>query len=530
MGRLSSVRFLLFCSLLFAVRASAKPPGQQGQVTSVPSNGAATHAVLKPQKLFDTIPVSTRSEEARKYLELSLDKYENGLFDDAAVHAQHAVEQDSKFALAYAFLSFAGRRGNPDTAAQARAQALLPAAAPDEQLLVRWMTGVQEGDLLPAIVTMNELLARFPKDKHVLFLISEWLYSQQEYDRARQLMETILQVDPNFAPALNRLGHAYIETGNPDPARAIAALKRYLELQPGQPTPEVSLAEVLRSTGDDQGSVKHYSDALQLDPTSFAARLGLANTLTLTGDYSDAREQYDKAILAAQSPRDRFHAEYQKRLVDFWEGQAEQGRKALVALADESRTRKQPDAQAAIEFARVLLATNADDELLHLDSLEALLHSSVPGMGESDRNVALAAAWRERARVHALAGRAKSAAEAVRELAKLATKTRDPIVENIYESAHGYQLIAEGDFANAADELAADPWNPLVVRELVVARNKLGDSAAAEAARTRLKYLRAPTAEWYLVSHAVAGDTARQGSEEPHKPADTGCCALSRAN
>jgi tetratricopeptide (TPR) repeat protein len=530
MDRLLVVRLVISCSLLITVRAGAKSPPPQGQAAPSAFEKPVKSTVPGSQKVFGSISVSTRSEEARKYLELSIDKYENGLLDDAVVHAQHAVEQDPQFALAYAFLSFADRRGTPDPTSLAHAKALLVGATPDEELLVRWMTGVQDSDLLPAIVAMNELLARFPKDKHVLFLTSEWLYSQQDYDRARQLMETILHVDANFAPALNRLGHAYIETGNPDPAKAIAALKRYIELDPGEPTPEVSLAEVLRSSGDDQGSLDHYSQALQLDPTSFPSRLGLAGTLALMGDYSSAREQYDKAIAAAQSPRDRFHAEYQKRLVDFWESQSEPGREGLVALTDEARKLKQPYAQTEIGFARALLAPNTDEESLQLDSLETLLHSSVAGMSDSDRNIALAATWREQARVRALAGHAKSAADNVRDLAELATKTRDPIIENIYESAHGYELVAQGHLADAAEELAADPRNPLVVRQLALTQDKLGKSADAESTRTRLKYLRAPTAEWYLVSRATPANAAQQRSEGLRKSAAPDCCAQSRAN
>jgi len=49
------------------------------------------------------------------------------------------------------------------------------------------------------------------------------------------------RLDPKFSPALNMLGYAYIETGDPDPAKAVATLEHYAELQPGAPNPEDSL-------------------------------------------------------------------------------------------------------------------------------------------------------------------------------------------------------------------------------------------------------------------------------------------------
>lgn len=457
-----------------------------------------------PQRLFGTIPVSTRSEEARKFLELAIDKYENALLDDSVVHARHAAEEDPQFALAYAFLSFAARRDTPDAAALGRAKSLLSRATPDEQLLVRWLTGVQGGDLLPAITSMNDLLNRYSRDKHVLYLTSEWLYFQQDYERARSMMEATRQIDPNFAPVFNKLGYAYLETGRPDPDKAIALLKRYAELQPGQPSPEESLGQILRYAGDDRGSVEHYAQALQLDPTSISGRIGVADTLTLMGDSSTARDQYAKAFSFAEAPRDEFHAEYQKALTYFWDGQAEQGRKELDALAEKARSAKEPYAQFEIGYGRALLAASSKEELELLKSIESFLKAPIPGMAEPDRGIALASVLRERVRVTARGGQPDAATEVIHQLEALSAATRDLVVENCYESARGYVLFAQGEFENAVDELSTDAQNPLVVRQLAMAQEKRGDVAAANATRTRLKFMRAATVEWFLVTHAEA--------------------------
>lgn len=504
MNRVTARCLLLIFPSLFGVQSWAQDAAPHVEEARARTATASSHVALVTLRLFGAIPISTHSDEARKFLELAIDKYENDLLDDAIVHAKHATESDPQFALAYGFLSFAARRGTPNAAALARAKALLPLAPADEQLLVRWMTSIQDGDLLPAIMTMNDLLKRYPKDEHVLYLTSEWLYFQQDYDRARQMMETTLQIDPNFPPPLNMLGYAYLETGNPDPAKAIAALKRYVELQPGQPNPEDSLGKVLRYAGDDQGSVEHYGEALQLDPTFIAARVGLADTLTLMGDYPNARDQYDRAISVAESSRDRYHAEYQKALVFFWEGRSVEGRKLLEGLAEKARAEKEPYAQFEIGFARALLATNAVDEVAQLKSLESFLQGPVAGMTEANRNASLGAVWRERARAYASSGESDAADQAVHQLEELAAHTRDMVIENTYESAHGYALYAQGEVANAADEFATDLHNPLVLRQFILAQEKLGKSAAAEASRTRLKYLRASTVEWFLVAGSAS--------------------------
>ena len=108
-------------------------------------------------------------------------------------------------------------------------------------------------------------------------------------------MEQIIKLNPDFAPAYNMLGYAKVETGDPDPAKAIAYLKKYAELEHDQPNPEDSLGEVSRYVGDDQGSLEHYRAALKLSPTFITSQTGLGDTYTLMGDFANARAEYDKA-------------------------------------------------------------------------------------------------------------------------------------------------------------------------------------------------------------------------------------------
>jgi hypothetical protein len=86
----------------------------------------------------------------------------------------------------------------------------------------------------------------------------------------------------------------------------------------------------------------------------------------------------------------------------------------------------------------------------------------------------------------------------------LATASRDQLVRSYFESACGYLLFSRGDFSNAADELAADAHSPLALQQLAQAQEKLGNAAAAEAARTGLKYHRSSEPEWFLATHNPA--------------------------
>jgi tetratricopeptide (TPR) repeat protein len=496
------VRSLFVLPLVLAL------PGLAGAQTAatVEETGLPGSPRVNPashQKLFGAIPLSTSSADARRFVELAMDKYENVLLNDSTVLAQHATEKDRQFALGYAMLSFAARRGTPDPQALARAKQLLPQASPDERLLVRWMTGVQESDFLPAISSMNDLISRYPNDPHILYLIAEWLYFQQDYDRSRRMFEKIITLDPNFPPALNMLGYAYIETGSPDPQKAIACLEHYARLQPGSPNPEDSLGEVLRLAGHDEESIQHYAAALQIDPTFITSRVGIGDTLTLMGKYEQARIEYDKAAGIATNPRDLLHAKYQKALVYFWEGRPAQGLRSLEILAAEAEKQKEPYSQFEAGFALALLARQDLEKLQQLTLLQSRFSEPQLGMNESDRNESLATILREQVRLLASENRPAEAQSVIAKLEQLAATTRDLIVENSYESARGYLLFSQGNLRDAVDELSTDPNSPIVLQQLALAQDKLGEAAAAST-KARLKYLRASTVEWFLVTHPSA--------------------------
>jgi tetratricopeptide (TPR) repeat protein len=500
------VAMLVFSFTTATAWAQSEPP--RVEKLSARKDGKPAQPPAPAQLLFGALPVSTHSVEARQFVEKSLDEYENVMLEESLVDARKAAEKDPEFALAFAMWSFAARRDEPDAAALAKANALAAFATPEEKLLVHWMTATQSRDLLPAIQLMNDLLGKFPKDKHILYLTAEWLYFQQDYDRSRRLFEATLKVDPDFPPALNMLGYAYIETGDPDPGKAIAALRRYAELQPNQPNPRDSLGEIYRFTGNDHASLDEYTAALKIQATFYTSQLGLGDTSALMGDYDRARSEFQKAIALAPSGRDRLHIAFQRALINFWEGKPEQGRAEITALAERAAREKDPYAQYEIGLGQAFLAGNPDEEMKVLDAVEGRFTSPIQGMSENDRQTALASVMRERVRLLSLAGKTDAAATVIQKLETLAVSSRDSIIENCYDSARGFLLFAKGNYAGAVDALESDTQNPLVTRQAMLAYEELGDAAGASAAKTRLRYLRAPTPQWYLATHPATAPTA----------------------
>jgi tetratricopeptide (TPR) repeat protein len=494
MNGLLKLSFLAMTGLAAASAFAA--PQQSASRDDLPEAPAPN--APRPLRVY-AYAVSTRSAEATRLVETSLEQYENVLLDSSVDSARRAAEKDPQFALAYAVWSFAARRTQPNVAALRKAEALAAAAPADERLLVKFLTSVQHGDMLPAISSMNDLLARFPEEGHTLYLTAEWLYFQQDYERSVRTWEKLIRLDPGFAPAYNMLGYATVESGDPDPRKAVAYLNRYAELQPGHANPQDSLGEVSRYAGDDAASLQHYREALRITPTFITSQIGLGDTYTLMGDYARARAEYDKASAMCAIDRDCLHIQFQKALVWFWEGDRAAGRAALAEVERKAQAAKEP--YSLFEAGAALAAlSDGRQGFAKLAELEERFRRPFEGMSEADRNTSLAAIWRDQARREARRNRLAAAERAVAKLERLSKTSRDLVVQDSYESARGYLLFARRDYRSAAEQLSADPHSPVALKWLAAARERSGDRQGSDAAERRLRFLRAPTVEWYLAT------------------------------
>lgn len=99
---------------------------------------------------------------------------------------------------------------------------------------------------------------------HGLYLMGESLRSMAKYCEALAPLSTAAVLSPEDAHILLAMAWCYKRVGKLD--RAIAAMERALEYSPNLAILHYNLACYLSLAGEPQGSLRHLSKALRLDP------------------------------------------------------------------------------------------------------------------------------------------------------------------------------------------------------------------------------------------------------------------------
>jgi len=420
-----------------------------------------------------TLPVTTSSVKARHLYEKGMVDYENLYLERCNEEWREAVKEDPGFGLAWAWIAF--NSGNPEEVSQARAKALevAPKLTPGEQLMIAWISKVQQGNFIEGISAMNDMLEMYPRDKHLLYLAANWLLGENGNDQAQKLLEKALVLDKNFPAALNDL--AYVDARARRFKRALAEMDRYVALLPKEPNPHDSYGELSRMAGDFEASLKHYRMALKIDPDFVTSQLGLGDTYALMGNEEQARAEYDKAIRFAHNEADRLTYSMQRAMTWVREGKYAQADRDFIEIAQTAHAKAQglQEAQAYRQ-----MATYQNDEQVALRSLklaeDALHHQAT--ISASDRDDEMSRILRNRVVRAARLGNQNLANESLKQLEAMAANSRNRVIQCSYQGAAGTLLMEQKKYEEAISYLEEDQDNPVTLELMVQAYYQTGQS------------------------------------------------------
>jgi Tfp pilus assembly protein PilF len=150
-----------------------------------------------------------------------------------------------------------------------------------------------------AIIRLNEAIKEFPKSPKLLFALGVAHFKNKKHDEAAVAFQQAIQLDPKFASALAYLGLTYDETGRS--AEAVTLYNRALEADEKLAAAHYLLANALLRdpNGDLAVAEKHFTRAIEIDPTFSPGRLGLARVYMRTERFEQAAPQLE-AVVAAE--------------------------------------------------------------------------------------------------------------------------------------------------------------------------------------------------------------------------------------
>jgi len=447
-----------------------------------------------------SLPITTASAKARELYVKGMEDYENLYLERCNDDWRAAVIEDPNFAIAWAWIAF--NSGNPQEVSEARARAkdLAPRTTPGEQLMVAWIVKVEEGDFLGGITAMNDMLATYPRDKHLYYLAGNWLMGENGNDQARHMMEKALSIDKDYPAALNDL--AYVDARDRQFTKAFEAMDRYLALLPKEPNPQDSYGEIKRMAGDFESSLAHYRSALKIDPDFITSQLGLGDTYALMGNQEQARIEYDKAIRFAKNEADRLNYNMQKAMTYVRDGKYDEADKRFQEIAATAHAKNQ-DLQEA-QALRHMAEYQADDNiaLKHLKlAEESLDHRATISM--SDREEELSRILRNRVVHAARAGNQPLADKSLQQLETMANGSRNRVIQSSYHGAAGTLLVDQKKYEDAIAHLEEDQENPFTMELLVQAYYQTMQTDKLHETEARLRGTNMPTMEQAIVVPAA---------------------------
>ena len=485
-------RWVFFALLAAAISAAA--------MAQTPKAGAGS----------ERMPITTSSPAARALFEQGIVAWENLHIPQALQCWQDAIKKDPNFLLAHLYIS--ERIPDPDQQAAERKKvlALMDSVTPDERLMAEWILDESRDDTIGTLAAMNELLARYPRDKHLYWFAALTMGANyHQWERAAELAEQAVRVDPDFAGALNNLAYDYAFEGKFD--QAFPVMRHYIEVLPTEPNPQDSYAEILRMAGRFDEAVEHYHASLKLEPNFGESLLGLADTYALMGREDDARAQYEVAIQHA----------YTRAYAVQWK---------LKWAATWLREKHFNDADAAFQAAA---------KMAHENSVGVLEAEAYRTMALYQQDEAAAARWLQKAREsldhphdtsqiarqQQLAlilrtsiyravqrGRMADAEKTLEQLSKIAAASHNPSIDVAFHASSGMVLMAKRKWLEAIPHLEEDANDPYSMELLVSAYQKAGLPAKAERTAKELAALNAPSVEQALV---VPEFRAKRSQKQP---------------
>lgn len=282
----------------------------------------------------------THSIEAFRWYSEGLENRDKLLYAEAEKWFEKAVDADSTFSAAQLKLGeIKMALGKVDEAMKVleTSRRFAKKLSTSDELLLKFYEYNLNGDIANVLKTLEEFVAYAPYDIEIRMRLASFYRHLEEYDKAIQEYEAILELDPNRKLAYNEL--AYIYAGRGDFTTALKKIEKYAELAPDEPNPHDSHGEILMRSGRLDEAEEHFEAALAIRSDFMTSAENLVNLYSELGDLKQALHYSDESIKYARSPNEKTNS-YASRARLLWRyGKIKDAEKSIKkAIASKSKS------------------------------------------------------------------------------------------------------------------------------------------------------------------------------------------------
>ena len=249
------------------------------------------------------IPITTKSDEARKEYMLGRDQTDRLQTHEANGHYDKAIAADTGFAMAYVQRAAGSGSTAEFMGYIGKAVSHAGAVSEGERLVILAAEAGSVGDVAKRKELLDKLIAACPKDERAHDLLGNHYNNVQDFAGAAREFKAATELAPAYSPAYNSLGYANRSLGKYPEAEQ--AFKKYIELVPGDPNPYDSYAELLLKEGKFDQSIENYTMALAKDPNFISSKQGIACGHLYMGKHDEAEADLHEMLASARDDGER---------------------------------------------------------------------------------------------------------------------------------------------------------------------------------------------------------------------------------
>ena len=148
-----------------------------------------------------------------------------------------------------------------------------------------------EQDYKKAVDFFERALAADPKFSQAAFYLGRTYSALFDYESAGRSYKRAIQLDPDYLEAHANYGGILLDTGDVD--EAVRQLNTVLQREPAHPVALTLIAQAYRFKSLFPESIEAARKAIQINSKTAEPHLWLADSLRLSGKFSEARPVYD---------------------------------------------------------------------------------------------------------------------------------------------------------------------------------------------------------------------------------------------